>query len=324
AEYLLSRRLSVTSLLALREILDEETHAQVLERAAGMSETEVRQLVARIKCARSPEPELPGLVATRAAAGAAATSVATTGETALTPTSIVECTVEEREELVAITLRVGKEFRDELARVRDLASHVVPSGKAEDVLLHVMHTYRKQKERRRFGSARRKSTGERGLGPTGPQPCPSEKIPTQGGRYIPTSVRREVYDREQGTCAYVGPEGRRCGTTWQLEVQHIVPFARGGQPTPHGLTIYCRAHNQLQAEADFGAAHVAARIQERREQSQVAKDVGAALKNLGYGSRQAEQAVVQALATAPPRSDFQALLREALRVLGQSSTVVPM
>ncbi|MBI4509942.1 MAG: hypothetical protein HY698_09925, partial [Deltaproteobacteria bacterium] len=309
AEYLLSRRLSMASLLALREILDEENHADVLERAAGMSESEVRELVSRITRARSPERELP-LVATAPAVGAVATPMATS-DVASTPALVTDSAAEEKERPVAITLWVGKDFRDELARVRDLASHVVPSGKVEEVLLHVLSAYRKQKERRRFGGAE-------------PQARPTAKPPRQGDRYVPAAVRREVYDRERGTCAYVGPEGRRCDSTWQLEVQHVVPFARGGQSTPRGLTLFCRSHNLLLAEKDFGAAHVAARIQERRERSQVAKDVRAALKNLGYGSRQAEQAVVQALATVPPRNDFQALLREALRVLGQSSTVVPM
>jgi 5-methylcytosine-specific restriction endonuclease McrA len=54
-------------------------------------------------------------------------------------------------------------------------------------------------------------------------------------------VRREVYDREGGSCAYVGEGDRRCCSTLRLEYQHIVPVARGGESTPQNLTLFCRS-----------------------------------------------------------------------------------
>src|SRR5437879_2640363 len=83
-------------------------------------------------------------------------------------------------------------------------------------------------ERRRYGSPKRASQ--------------SASSPANA-KYIPAAVRREVYEREGGSCAYVGEGDRRCCSTLRLEYQHIVPVARGGESTPKNLTLFCRAHN---------------------------------------------------------------------------------
>ena len=172
-----------------------------------------------------------------------------------------------------MTLWVGGEFREELEAVRTLLGHAVPSGKLEDVLLHVLRAQRKVIERRRYGSPKpAKKTAE-------PPPAASAANPD----YIPATVRRDVYRREGGTCAYVGEGHRRCGSTLRLEFQHIVPVARGGRSTLENITLYCRAHNLLQAEKDFGAEHV------RRKQLE--RSAADSLVRLGYPRRQAEQVV---------------------------------
>ncbi len=54
-------------------------------------------------------------------------------------------------------------------------------------------------------------------------------VPGSRSRYIPAVVRREVWRRDQGCCSYVDPHsGRRCGSRYRLEIDHIVPFALGG------------------------------------------------------------------------------------------------
>src|SRR5262249_10252422 len=162
-------------------------------------------------------------LATAPAAGAAADRVATSGADA----PISESQPAPSSEKKAVTLWVDPAFCEELAAVAALLSHAVPSGKNEDVLMHVLRAQRKLLERRRHG-ANRVSAAR----------APSEAHKDE--RYIPAPMRREVYDREGGTCAYVGAEGRRCNSRRQLEYQHIIPFARGGSTTVENLTLYCR------------------------------------------------------------------------------------
>ena len=65
------------------------------------------------------------------------------------------------------------------------------------------------------------------------------------GRSIPAAVRREVWRRDQGCCSYVDRHtGRRCGSRFFLELDHIVPVARGGAAEPANLRLRCAAHHR--------------------------------------------------------------------------------
>ena len=70
-------------------------------------------------------------------------------------------------------------------------------------------------------------------------------------RYIPAPVRREVWRRDGGCCSYVDPySGRRCGSRFLLELDHIVPFALGGSAEPTNLALSCAAHHRLRHRED--------------------------------------------------------------------------
>ena len=75
-------------------------------------------------------------------------------------------------------------------------------------------------------------------------------------RHIPQAVRDEVYARDGGRCAFIGPGGRRCTETRNLEIDHIVPFGKGGCNDPGNLRLLCRAHNRFAAENEYGRTHM--------------------------------------------------------------------
>ena len=65
-------------------------------------------------------------------------------------------------------------------------------------------------------------------------------------RYIPAAVRREVWRRDGGCCSYIDRHsGRRCGSRYRLEIDHIVPFALGGGAEPDNSRLHCGAHHRL-------------------------------------------------------------------------------
>lgn len=70
-------------------------------------------------------------------------------------------------------------------------------------------------------------------------------------RHIPAAVRREVWKRDGGRCAFAGTNGR-CSETGFLEFHHVVPYAAGGQAIVENLELRCRAHNAYEAEQYFG------------------------------------------------------------------------
>jgi 5-methylcytosine-specific restriction endonuclease McrA len=97
-----------------------------------------------------------------------------------------------------------------------------------------------------------------------PQPAspPSEaSLKTQhpGTRSIPAALRRAVWQRDCGRCRYVDGRGRRCNATGNIEFHHKHPFAKGGSHDADNVELRCTAHNQYQADLDFGRSFMDAR-----------------------------------------------------------------
>jgi 5-methylcytosine-specific restriction endonuclease McrA len=80
--------------------------------------------------------------------------------------------------------------------------------------------------------------------------APQSKNP----RHVPARVRDEVFVRDRGRCSFVGRTGRKCQSTSGLQVDHVVPVARGGTATPGNLRLLCAYHNRLEAERILGRA----------------------------------------------------------------------
>lgn len=78
--------------------------------------------------------------------------------------------------------------------------------------------------------------------------------PRRGERasHVPNHVKREVWMRDRGCCAFVSDDGHACGAREALEFDHIVPLARGGDSRASNVRLLCRTHNQLAAERIFG------------------------------------------------------------------------
>ena len=92
------------------------------------------------------------------------------------------------------------------------------------------------------------STPERRTGGA-EEPTSVEKSARSSGRSIPVAVKREVWRRDQGCCTFVDRDsGRRCGSRFFLEMDHIVPVAVGGGAEPGNLVLRCAAHHRYRHE----------------------------------------------------------------------------
>jgi 5-methylcytosine-specific restriction endonuclease McrA len=144
---------------------------------------------------------------------------------------------------------VGREFAADLERVRAALSHQIPDGRLEAVLHHCLRVTLEVCERRRRGSGRA-SPG---------------KTSSSRTRYVSAAVRDEVWRRDGGSCAFVSADGRRCGSTFLLQVHHIVPFAVGGPATAANCELRCAGHNRHQARKELGEERVTRKIAHRRQ-----------------------------------------------------------
>jgi len=68
-----------------------------------------------------------------------------------------------------------------------------------------------------------------------PKPVrPAEK--TKRSRHISKNVENEVWRRDQGRCC-------ECGSKENIELDHIIPFSKGGSNTARNLQLLCKTCN---------------------------------------------------------------------------------
>jgi hypothetical protein len=72
-------------------------------------------------------------------------------------------------------------------------------------------------------------------------------------RWVPTAVRWAVYLRDGGRCSFLGNDGHRCNSTYQLEFDHWRAFSLGGEHSVTNCRLFCSRHNRYEAERTLGA-----------------------------------------------------------------------
>jgi 5-methylcytosine-specific restriction endonuclease McrA len=123
-----------------------------------------------------------------------------------------------------------------LRRVQDLIRHSIPSGDLPEIFDHGLTLLLRDLERAKLARANR------------PRPAPRVATNT---RHVPAAVRRAVWDRDGGQCAFVGVDGR-CRERGFLEFHHVTPFADGGETTAANVELRCRSHNLFEGARQFG------------------------------------------------------------------------
>ena len=141
--------------------------------------------------------------------------------------------------------QASEEFMAEFNEVRRLLSGKYPRGlESEAVFREVMAYFLKQKSPK----ARAERRKEREFKPS-------------IAKGITPALRDSVLLRDGERCTYVSSEdGKRCDCNWDLEIDHVVPAARGGENTPSNLRTLCRAHNMLHAKDTFGSGYIERKI----------------------------------------------------------------
>lgn len=72
-----------------------------------------------------------------------------------------------------------------------------------------------------------------------------------GSRHVPAHVRRVVWVRDLGRCAYVGTGGHRCTERGFLQFHHVKPHEVGGPATVENIQLRCGRHNRYEAKVYF-------------------------------------------------------------------------
>ena len=173
-----------------------------------------------------------------------------------------------------VQMTIGRDALDQLRAVQDLLRHTIPNGDVAAIferalaLLHRELMRRKAATTSRPRPAESAASAQDGTAPADDVPvsadgsdaaaataaCSASEGSTRAAtsRHIPAAVRREVWARDHGQCAFVGSRGR-CAETGFLEFHHLRPYAVGGEATVQNIELRCRPHNVHEAERYFGA-----------------------------------------------------------------------
>jgi hypothetical protein len=135
-----------------------------------------------------------------------------------------------------LQITISNETQEKLRRVQDLVRHTVSNGDPAEIFDRALTMLLEHLERRRAA--------------TTPWPRAPRERRTRS-RHISAAVRREVWKRDQGRCAFVDSEGR-CIERGFLEFHHVEPYAAGGAATVANIQLRCRAHNAYGARLFFG------------------------------------------------------------------------
>jgi len=135
-----------------------------------------------------------------------------------------------------VQFTISRETHDKLRRAQDLMRHTNSNGDPAVVFDRALTLLLGELERQKLAATDR------------PRATRSTKT---GSRHIPSSVKREVWARDGGQCAFRG-ENRRCDETGFLEYHHVVPYADGGEAVATNIELRCRPHNACESERLFG------------------------------------------------------------------------
>lgn len=135
-----------------------------------------------------------------------------------------------------LQLTISRETRDKLDRVKALARHTIPNGDLTAIFDQALTLLLNELERRLCAVA------------ASPRRA---RDSAQRSRRIPAAVKREVWRRDGGQCAFIGRDGR-CSERSFLEYHHVRPHAAGGMATTSNIELRCRAHNAYEAALFWG------------------------------------------------------------------------
>jgi 5-methylcytosine-specific restriction endonuclease McrA len=148
-----------------------------------------------------------------------------------------------------LAVNLSNETLADLQRIKDLLSHTMPEAGFAEVIAHLAKSYLARecnKERREgsedpCGSRKRKGVN-----------APFSRCGGGGKTRLTPKQRRQILARDK-TCTYKDPKtGKVCGSTYQLQIDHIYPKTLGGSDRPRNLRALCAKHNRLAAEKELG------------------------------------------------------------------------
>jgi hypothetical protein len=155
-----------------------------------------------------------------------------------------------------LQLTIGGDTLERFRLAKDMLGQAIPSGDDAAVLDRALKALLAELAKKKFGDARAPRSSRRRSG-SGAQNTTSAQDTTSTvrkppARNPPVAVKRAVWVRDLGRCAFVAASGHRCGERRFVEFHHVDPYALGGEASVDGIELRCHRHNDYEGRLYFG------------------------------------------------------------------------
>jgi hypothetical protein len=267
-ELLAEGSVNLTTVRLLGPHLTSDNHRDVLESARGKKKSEIEEIVARLSqrpdvpCSvrRLPSPTPRGS-APAALDGMPAVAVPLSDAVEAPPPAPLDVPANVAAPIVpaAVTplspdrykfqVTIGGETLEKIRLAKDMLGHAIPSGDDADILDRAYTALLAELAKKRFADTPKPHNSPHckpgGRPPSGTVGKPAARTPS-------AAVKRAVWLRDLGRCAFVGTTGHRCNERRFVEFHHVDPYALGGEATVDGIQLRCRRHNDYEGRLYFG------------------------------------------------------------------------
>ena len=158
-----------------------------------------------------------------------------------------------------VQFTIDEETHEDLRCVQALLRREIPNGDPGVIFKRALRLLRQQVERMKLGATsrprvRRAIRSETDDAQSGRPIRPGNQAShdRHPSRHIPAAVKRQVWQRDRGQCAFVASTGHRCSEGVFLEFHHVQPYARGGPASVENIALRCWRHNHYEGELMFG------------------------------------------------------------------------
>jgi len=249
-ELLADGSLHVTAVSLLRPHLTHENHRELLAAGRHRTKRQVEEIIAALRpqpavastVRKVPERTPPAAQAATFESGRLLMAMPSApepethrGTSRPTPSRRVELKPLAPEQY-KVQFTIARETHEKLREAQDLLRHRIPNGDVAVIFDRALSLLLAELRRTKHAAVDRPRDVRRDA---------------KHRRHIPATVKRAVWERDGGQCAFVGAHGR-CSERGFLEYHHVVPFADAGATTVENLQLRCRAHNGYEAERWFG------------------------------------------------------------------------
>ena len=274
----------LTTVRLLAPHLTPENHQAVLEEARGKRKADVQAMVVRF----APKPDAPSLVRRVPAAavspgpsngdmqsflmaappliGSDAGAAPTSPNVSQAPSARAVTTALSPDRY-KYQVTIGGETLEKIRCAKDMLGHAIPSGDDAAILDRAFTALLAELARKKFADRARADDSTVGRPGMKEKDAVSELdssslhgkstggalVTKQPPRRPSAAVKRAVWMRDLGRCAFVGSGGHRCNERRFVEFHHVDPYALGGEATVDGIQLRCRAHNDYEGRLWFGA-----------------------------------------------------------------------